>query len=232
MLKLTIAIPSYKEEENLRVILPKLVSVLNRTELSYEILIIDTLNPMDETKILCASFGHHVRYLNREGKNNYYGDAIRTGVAKTEGEYLIFMDADGSHDPEFIAQLYKYKDEFDVVIASRYIKGGSTKNSKISVLMSLAVNLIYSLVLNLNCKDVSNSFKLYKSKDIKNINLASNNFEIVEEILFKLKKKNKNLKIKELPFTFNERMFGKTKRNLLIFMLTYIYTLVKLRLSK
>src|SRR3989344_6254200 len=133
---------------------------------------------------------------------------------------------------DFVVQLYKYKDEFDVVIASRYIKGGSTKNSKISVLMSLAVNLIYSLVLNLNCKDVSNSFKLYKSKDIKNINLASNNFEIVEEILFKLKKKNKNLKIKELPFTFNERMFGKTKRNLLIFMLTYIYTLVKLRLSK
>ncbi|TSC68608.1 MAG: putative glycosyl transferase protein [Parcubacteria group bacterium Gr01-1014_56] len=231
MLKLTVAIPAYKEEENLKVILPRLVSVLERIEPSHEILIIDTREPMDATEAVCADFST-VHYIPREGVYNYYGDAIRTAVAKTEGEYLIFMDADGSHDPEFITQLYAYKDDFDVVIASRYVKGGSTKNSKVLVLMSLMVNIVYALVLNLNCKDVSNSFKLYKAKDIKSITLTSNNFEIVEEILFKIKKKNRNLKIKEVPFTFDKRMFGETKRNLFVFMVTYLYTLFKLRFGK
>lgn len=232
MLKLTVAIPAYKEAENLKVILPKLVSVLEKVEPSYEILIIDTLAPMDDTRSVCGDFGGRVRYLLREGEHNYYGDAVRTAIAKTQGEYLIFMDGDGSHDPAFISQLYAYKENFDVVIASRYVKGGETKNSGALVMMSLMLNLVYSVVLNLNCKDTSNSFKLYKSKDVRGITLTSKNFEIVEEILFRVKKNNKHLKIKELPFRFDKRMFGKTKRNLFVFILTYVYTLVRLRFGK
>lgn len=232
MPKLTVAIPAYKEADNLKVILPKLVSVLEKVEPSYEILIIDTAMPMDDTREVCAGFGNTVRYMPRAGAHNYYGDAVRTAIAHTQGAFLIFMDGDGSHDPGFITQLYSYKDAFDVVIASRYVKGGETKNSGALVAMSLMLNLVYSLVLNLNCRDTSNSFKLYKSKDVQNITLTSNNFEIVEEILFKIKKQNKNLKIKEIPFTFDKRMFGKTKRNLFVFILTYLYTLVKLRFGK
>lgn len=228
---LSVVIPSYQEEKNLKIILPGLLSVLDKIEPSYEVLIIDTMEPMDETKSFCASLDSRFRYLNRK-KGNSFGDGVRTGITEAQGKYLIFMDADGSHDPEFISELYRYKDEFDVVIASRYIAGGATKNSKTLILMSRIVNLIYSFVLNLNCYDVSNSFKLYKTGDLKKLKLLCNNFDIVEEILFKLKRDNKNLTIKELPFTFDKRMFGKTKRNLFIFMLTYIYTLIKLRLGK
>ena len=57
-------------------------------------------------------------------------------------------------------------------------------------------------------------------------------FDIVEEILFKLKRLHKKLIIKELPFTFKKRMFGETKRNLVFFILSYIVTLVRLRFSK
>jgi len=231
MVVLSVAIPSYQEEKNLKVILPKLLSVLDKIEPSYEVLIVDTMEPMDKTKILCSTFGLRLRYLNRK-KGNNFGNSVRTGIAEAQGKYIIFMDADGSHDPEFISELYKYKDEFDVVIASRYITGGATKNSKILIFMSRVVNLIYSFVLNLNCYDVSNSFKLYKTGDLKKLKLSCSNFDIVEEILFKLKRDNKNLTIKEVPFTFDKRMFGKTKRNLFIFTLTYIYTLIKLRFSK
>lgn len=229
---LSVVIPSYQEEENLKIVLPKLLSALDKVESLYEILIIDTIEPMDGTKNFCTGLNNsRLKYLNRK-KGNSFGDGVRTGIAEAQGKYLIFMDADGSHDPEFIGELYRYKDDFDVVIASRYIAGGATKNSKILIFMSRVVNLIYSLVLNLNCNDVSNSFKLYQLKDLKELKLFCNNFDIVEEILFKLKRYNKNLRIKEVPFTFNQRIFGKTKRNLFIFMLTYVFTLIKLRLSK
>jgi len=215
----------------LNVILPRLIAALSRIEPHYEILIIDTVTPMDGTLGICEKFGDRVRYIQREGGNSF-GDAVRTGIAQLHAQFAIFMDADGSHDPEFVSELYRYKDDFDVVIASRYVAGGGTKNSPSLILMSKIVNRIYSLVLNINCNDISNSFKLYKSSELKKLALFSNNFDIVEEMLFKLKKNNKHFRIKEVPFTFNERMFGRTKRNLFVFMLTYLFTLLKLRFGK
>lgn len=226
--ELSIIIPSYLEGENLNIILPRLKDVLDEINISYEILIIDTVEQMDNTKEICER--NKVFYINREGGNSY-GDAVRTGIDKADSNFIIFMDADGSHTPEFIKNIYANRFNNDVVIASRYVEGGDTDNSKILILMSLVVNIIYSLVLNLNCKDVSNSFKLYKTSDMKKLKLKCNNFDIVEEILFKLKRNNKNLSIKEIPYVFKKRMFGNTKRNLFLFILTYFFTLIKLRFS-
>jgi len=94
------------------------------------------------------------------------------------------------------------------------------------------VNIFYSLFLKLKCKDVSNSFKLYKSNLLRNLNLYSNNFDIVEEILFKMKKNKKDLKIKEIPYTFKKRICGNTKRNLVLFALSFFFTPLKLRFRK
>lgn len=226
---LSVIIPAYLEEENLRIILPRINAVLNDMKISYEILIVDTLQAMDNTKGVCEEF--NARYINRQGGNNY-GDAVRTGISNAQGELSIFMDADGSHTPEFIRDIYETRAGNDVVIASRYIQGGGTDNNKVLILMSLVVNVVYSLVLGLNCKDVSNSFKLYRTSEIKSLNLKCDNFDIVEEILFRLKRNNSKLRIKEIPYVFKKRMFGNTKRNLFLFMLSYIFTLLKLRFSK
>lgn len=226
---LSVIIPAYLEEENLRVILPRLKKVLASLKIKYEINVIDTLAPMDNSREVCQSYD--VNYCQRE-HSNYYGDAVRTGIKYAQGKKIIFMDADGSHTPEFIPQLMEYGSEFDVVIASRYIDGGMTDNSFILILMSKIVNIVYAKVLNLPCQDVSNSFKLYRSEILKSLRLYSNNFDIVEEILFKMKKQNNDLKIKEIPYTFKERMFGHTKRNLLLFAFSYVYSLFKLKFGK
>lgn len=228
-ISISIIIPSYLEEENLRIIIPRLKNEMQKLGDDYEILIVDTMCAMDYTEDVCKN--NNIIYLNRKDGNNY-GDAVRTGLENANGEYIIFMDADGSHSPEFISRLYNYKNDYDVVIASRYIDGGATDNSGILIFMSWMVNVIYSIVLNLKCKDVSNSFKLYRGDLLKNLNLYCNNFDIVEEILFKLKKMNSNLKIKEVPFSFKKRMFGETKRNLFLFMMTYIFTLLRLRFGR
>lgn len=230
-MELTVFIPAYKEAENLKLLLPRLTKTLFEVEPESEILVMDTVEPMDDTKAVCKSVGGNIIYANRKRGNNF-GDAVRTGIELARGKYFISMDGDGSHDPEFIKKMYAEKDAADIIVASRYVEGGATQNSKTLVLMSRIVNIVYSKVLNLDCKDVSNSFKLYKTEALKKLNLKSNNFEIIEEILFKLKKANKNLAIKELPFTFKTRMFGETKRNLLVFMVTYIFTLIKLKFGK
>lgn len=226
---LTIAIPAYLEEENLRILLPRLRKTLAELAVSSEVVVVDTRTPMDNTRMVCQE--NNAVYLNRLS-GNYYGDAVRTAIQYCTSRYLVFMDGDGSHAPEFIPNLLKAADASDVVIASRYVKGGASDNSKSLLFMSRLVNVLYSVILNLNCKDVSNSFKLYRTELLKPLTLYSKNFDIIEEMLFKMKRNCSQLKIFELPFTFRARMFGHTKRNLFVFMLSYSFTLLKLRFGK
>lgn len=224
---LSVVLPAYLEEENLRVLLPRLLSTLRAMGTAFEILVIDTETAMDNTGGACKEHGVH--YLNRKGGNSF-GNAVRTGIHHARGRRILFMDADGSHTPEFIPGLYRHIDEADVVIASRYVEGGVTENTKTLVIMSLVLNWTYAFVLGLRCKDVSNSFKIYRGQQLKEIELTCDNFDIVEEILYKLRVLNPGLTIKEIPFCFKKRMFGETKRNLVTFIMTYLITILKLRL--
>jgi dolichol-phosphate mannosyltransferase len=228
--ELSIILPSYLEAENLRLLLPRLKTTIRSITTHYEILVIDTQVPLDETKEVCEAIDKNVRYFNRCNSNSY-GDAIRTGISEVKGKYTIFMDSDGSHTPEFIQKLYDNRNKYQVVMASRYIEGGYTDNAKLLIFMSKILNKIYSFILNLRFKDISNSFKLYDTKLLKNLILKCDNFDIVEEILYKIVRNNKNVAVKEIPYTFKKRMFGETKRNLLSFMITFTVTLVRLRLS-
>ena len=225
-MKLTIIIPAYLEEENLRLILPRLNDELKKIGDTFEVLVIDTMQPMDNTKDVCTL--NNARYIPQE-YGNHYADAIRTGIKYAKGEYTIIMDADGSHSPEFVHYLYDYKEKYDIVMASRYIKGGSTDNSGILILMSYMTNLIYSVVLNLHYKDISNSFKLYKTSLLKELHLKCKNFDVIEEILYKIKNQHRDIKVIEIPYSFKERMFGHTKRKLVRFVISYLVTIVRLR---
>ena len=74
---LSIIIPSFLEEENLRLLLPRLKETLEKTDLNYEVLIIDTISPLDNAKSVCEECG--ALYFNRI-ENNSYGSAVREGI--------------------------------------------------------------------------------------------------------------------------------------------------------
>lgn len=224
--KLSVVLPCYNEAKNLEKLIPKLHSVIKSINISYEIIAIDRAVNSDRTKAICLP--QQVKHINR-APSDCYGDAIRTAINQAQGSHVIFMDADGSHSPSFIAKLYAEKNNADIVVASRYVKGGKTDNSKVLIAMSRLVNFGYSFFLNIPCKDISNSFKMYKRTDLSNLTLLCDHFDIIEEIFYKILKQNTACKIKEIPFHFQERDQGKTKRNLFIFAITYIYTLLKLR---
>jgi len=227
-LELSIVIPSYLEEENLRILIPRVKETAAKLSPKYEVLVVDTSRAMDNTEEVCANLD--VRFVRRSPTDSF-GDAVRTGIKECRGHYALFMDADGSHPPEFAERIFNAKEGYDVVIASRYTSGGETENPFLLKLMSRVLNMSYALVLGLKCRDVSNSFKLYKSEDLKRLTLRCDNFDIIEEILYKMNRAKK-LKILEIPFTFKKRMFGESKRSLLAFIFTYVVTLFRLRLSK
>jgi dolichol-phosphate mannosyltransferase len=226
---MSIVIPAYLEEENLRLILPRIQEVLEKMKIAAETLVVDTMTPLDHTRSVCER--HSAIHVPRRDGNSY-GDAVRTGIEVARGRLILFMDADGSHSPEWIPRLYQEAKDHDIVIASRYVPGGKTDNPRPLIWMSHILNLIYRVVLNIRCHDVSNSFKVYRTDVLKELSLRRNHFDIVEEILVRYLLKKKDARIKEIPFTFKQRMFGKTKRNLINFMFSFYLTLFKLLLIK
>lgn len=224
----SIILPSYSEARNLKLLLPELNQVMSSLAKSFEIIVIDTQQSQDNTQEICSTY--NVKYVNREPTDSY-GDAFRTGLRVGLGKYFIFMDSDGSHTPDFIPKMINHveREEVDLIIASRYIQGGKSANNPLLLSLSKVLNAIYSKVLKINCKDVSNSFRLYRAALLIEMELTSNNFDILEEVLFKLIHQNKSFKLAEIPYSFQRRRHGKSKRNFLMFSLTYLITLLKLQ---
>ena len=217
-----------KEAENLRFLLPQIIKNLKNYVEDFEIIIVDSSVPLDDTPKICSEFSH-VKYINTIGVDNY-GNAVRTGIASSNKDYILFMDADGSHSPNIVPAIIEKINDSNVCIASRYCKGGGTKDKVTSIFLSKVLNFIYSLVLGINCSDWSGSFKMYKSSLLKKLRLGCNNFDIIPEILFKISKLDDLKKIEEVPFTFDTRIHGQTKRKLKTY-IDFLITLFKLRLG-
>jgi len=224
--ELTVMLPAYNEAATLRELLPEIKAAASALTPSFEVLILDTQTAMDDTEELCAANG--VRHIRRAG-GNQYGDAIRTGITEASGRYLLCMDADGSHSPSYFASMWAKREGHDIVIGSRYVAGGQTENPAILIWMSYAVNLTFRIVFNIHAKDVTNSFRLYRTALLKPMRLQSNDFDILEEILIKAVTPRPPARVCEVPVTFGRRKAGVTKRKLVQFALGYLYTLQKLR---
>jgi dolichol-phosphate mannosyltransferase len=224
--ELSITIAAYREAENLAVMLPSIKAAAAALTPSYEVLIVDTEQPMDDTAAICAANG--VRHVHRFGGNSY-GDATRTAIAEARGSFTLNMDADGSHSPEYFARMWAQRDKFDIVIGSRYAKGGHTENPAVLIFMSYVLNLTFRIVFSIRAKDVTNSFRLYRRDILTPLRLESNDFDILEEILIKVTLRQPPARIGEVPVTFSRRKAGESKRKLAQFAFGYLKTLQRLR---
>ena len=227
-LDLTVILPAYGEAENLRRLLPAIKETIKGLGISGQVIVVDTASPVDDTVDVCCQ--NRVICLPRQGGNNY-GDALRTGIEASLGDYVVVMDADGSHNPDFIGTLWANRLDNDVVIASRYVPGGHTDNPLQLVLFSRILNWFFKLFVGIPVLDVSNSFRLYRGNMIRKIQFTRQHFDIMEEILVKIiwNDSSSPVKILELPFQFEKRKSGKSKRNLIVFGLNFLLAMYQLR---
>lgn len=148
---------AYKEAENLRILLPKIKQQLENTGEEHEIIIIDTMRPLDNTPDVCKEFG--AKYVNQRLPN--FGGAFITGIQEAQFDKFLIMDSDGSHNPVYIRDIYKkFIKGADVVIGSRYVKGGKTNDSKTSIVMSHILNFVFRIITGIKAKDISTDFRM------------------------------------------------------------------------
>lgn len=223
---ISVVLLAYKEAENLKILLPQIIENLGKIKEDYEILVIDSATPLDNTKEVCAEF--NARYINQEEPG--FAGAFRTGIKYAELDKFLIMDSDGSHNPIYIPDIYNkfVKNKYDLVIGSRYVKGGHTNDSKSSIIMSKILNTVFRICLGIKASDISTDFRMYHTKQLKAISLKCKNYDVLQEVLLKLKMNRKDFIIGEVPISFDKRMFGESKRKLIPFIVSYIKTLIRL----
>lgn len=202
----SIVLLAYKEEENLKVLIPKIQENIEKVEKDYEIIVVDTAEPLDNTAQVCEKFG--ARYVNQ--KYPSFGGAFRTGIEVAEKEYFLILDSDGSHNPIYIPEIYRKfkKEKCDVVIGSRYVKGGVSNDSKSSYVMSKILNTVFRVCLGIKAKDISTDYRMYHTLELKQVDLVCKNYDVLEEVLVKLRlNKNGKFIIGEVPIRFEKRIF-------------------------
>ena len=124
---------------------------------------------------------------------------MRTGITHANTTYVGFMDADNSHDPTFLVTAEPtLLNGADLVVGSRYMDGGRTANGFLSRFMSHCVNFVFRLVLGTKISDLSNSQKIYRKELIAD-GLRCDNFDIIEEMVWRIIKYGRDEKIYEFP---------------------------------
>jgi dolichol-phosphate mannosyltransferase len=207
---LSIILPVVNERDNLLVLIPRMSAVIRREALDFEILVIDG-GSTDGTQQAAAELGARVVAERRSG----YAGALETGFAEARGHYVLTLDADLSHEPDFVAKLWRARTQADIVIASRYTRGGVAYTDFLRRLLSGLLNLFMRRVLSMPVRDLSSGFRLYRREALDSVALEGRNFEVLEEIL--VKAYARGYSVFEVPFTYFPREAGRSHARLVSF---------------
>jgi dolichol-phosphate mannosyltransferase len=200
-----IIIPTYNESESILQLLARIVLVSKTLESKYkiDILIVDDNSP-DKTSQIALSSGIKNLHVIVQGKKGGIGPAYLAGFEyglKGDYSYFVEMDADLSHQPEQLPQLLARANTRTLVIGTRWIAGGAVINwPKRRRLISRFGTAYASIVLGLDCKDLTSGYRVLPRDLLKTIELSkirSSEFDLVE-----------------VPITFIERENGRSKMTL------------------
>ena len=198
---MSIIIPTLNEEKGI----VKTLKQINKLDIEHETLVVDGLSS-DNTIKNAKKYGAKVIIEKRRGK----GIAMRTGVEKSKGNIICFLDGDGTYPPQHIPKMMKLVKDCDVVVASRLLKKENANDS----LYTLFLYRFYPLFLKNYFKKFKTSepitgMRMLRKNTWNKLNLKSNDFMIELEMEVSMAK-NK-MKVIEIPIPCLKRAGGRSK---------------------
>jgi dolichol-phosphate mannosyltransferase len=215
--RIMVVIPTYNEADNLPTMVGELLALDHP---GLEILVVDDNSPDGTGKIaeeLVKRYPSRIHVMHRSGKLGL-GTAYVTGFTyalEHSADLIIQMDADFSHSPSYIPELVEAAKEFDVVVGSRYVSGGSLDErwSWWRYLLSWWANSVYTrLILGVKVKDATAGFKCWRRATLEGIGLErvrSNGYVFQVEMAYLTEKLG--YRFLELPIYFEDRRIGRSK---------------------
>jgi dolichol-phosphate mannosyltransferase len=208
-----VVVPTYNERENL----PLVVAGILAHE-GFRILVVDDGSPDGTGAVadsLAATHPDRIEVMHRTGLRGLgrsYVDGLRHAL-KTDAELIFQMDADLSHNPEYLPDLAAGAAAYDVVIGSRYLNGVSVVNWPLRrIFLSTFANRYIRFVTRLTPTDCTSGFRCWRREALARIPLdrvASAGYAFLVEMLYRAAENGS--KIGEVPIIFVERRQGQSK---------------------
>lgn len=213
-------IPTYNEAENL----PKLVSALFSLPLDLRVLVVDDNSPDGTGQIadgLAGQFSGRIEALHRPGKMGLRS-AYLSGLQKIldgDAEAVVQMDADFSHDPSTLVEMAELLKSNDIVLGSRYVRGGSVDKDWPFWRRGLSAfgNFYARTILGLPLRDVTTGYRMWRTGVLKSVpfeRIQSSGYVFLVEMIYLAY--CLEYRIGESPIYFADRRWGKSKMSLKI----------------
>jgi dolichol-phosphate mannosyltransferase len=228
--KAVVMIPTYNERENIADLIKEILALNMDMDLS--VLVADDNSPDGTGKLVqqMAEEDDRIQALirtKRRGRGAGGIDGFKEAL-KLSPDYIVEMDGDFSHQPKFIPELLQTCEDYDLVIGSRFVKGGKDQDRNlVRRIITFFVRGFIRCKFGISVRDVSSGFRCFKRKVLEKIDLddlISVNPSIVLEILYKAHLLE--FTMKEIPIEFVDRRKGETKLNVLILLETLIMALI------
>lgn len=211
---LSIVIPTYNEAQNIAGILGSIRASLS-DQLVAEVIVVDDNSPDGTAGIVSRLASKtkggkvQVQVVSRTSKQGL-SSAILAGVQSACGEIIVVMDGDFSHPPQTIPHMVEalHDTKCDIVVASRYVSGGSINGWPFKrKLMSKGATKIAQVGLGIEIKDPMSGFFAFRRQIVNDIKFDAIGYKMLLEMLVKLK----DVRVKEIPYTFTNRAKGESK---------------------
>ncbi len=207
-LDLTVLVPIAQDTETLASLLPELTKILERLGIQHEILL---LGRASDTATRAVAERYDAPFV--EASERGYGAALINGIARATGEFVLTMDADLSHPPAFVNELWKRRNDADVTIASRYVAGGGANMGAYRYALSRMVNVLFSRGLDVPIRDLSSGFRLYRTAMLRELPLTSRDYDILQQIL--VQAFAEGWRVREIPFVYEPRQRGSSNKRVM-----------------
>ena len=204
---LSIIIPVYNEELTIGNVINRLNKVMQKISLKHEIIVVDDCS---EDRSLEISRKHSVQVYSLK-KHLGKGYALRAGFAKAKGDIIVTIDSDGSHRPEELPLLLApiLNDQADLVIGSRFLSSKPVSTKKLNEAGVRLFNFLIKAITRTEVSDSQSGYRVMKSEVLKNMSLKSGEYEIESEML--VKTAQNGFKVREVPISFEQRTYGKSR---------------------
>ncbi len=204
-MKVSIILPTYNEKENIQKIIEAILSQARNAE----IIVVDDNSPDGTWKIAEGMKRKNVSVIRRMNERGL-ASAVASGIKEAKGDMIMWLDADFSHPPEKIPELLEQLKQYDISKGSRFLKGAGDTRGFARKLTSLMFNKFATLMLSRKVTDWDTQFMAVRKEVLQNVRIrkATHGQYLVSFLHDCIRK---GYRIKEVPFIFNDRKWGKSK---------------------